>query len=201
MEIWKDIKDFEGIYQVSNYGNVKSLERYVNKGCQLVNEKILKPMIDYYGYTQVALCKDGKRYRCKVHRLVCEAFLPNPENKPCVDHINCVRSDNRLENLRWCTYSENNKNPLTLEKFKRWVGVYNKFSKSILQFDLDGNLIEKWDSMMDVERELEIPNYNISRCCRGLSKVAGGYVWKYYDHETYLIGLMNKNFKILRDAS
>ena len=112
-EIWKPIKEFEGYYEVSNIGRVRSLN-YKRTG----KEKILKNIEDYKGYLEVGLTKNGKRKQFKVHRLVAEAFIPNPENKPCIDHINTVKSDNRVENLRWVTYKENSNNEKTLEKFK-----------------------------------------------------------------------------------
>ena len=112
-EIWKPIKDFEGYYEVSNIGRVRSLNyKRTGKG------KILKNIEDYKGYLEVVLTKNGKRKQFKVHRLVAEAFIPNPENKPCIDHINTIKSDNRVENLRWVTYKENSNNEKTLEKFK-----------------------------------------------------------------------------------
>ena len=112
-EIWKPIKDFEGYYEVSNIGRVRSLNyKRTGKG------KILKNIEDYKGYLEVGLTKNGKRKQFKVHRLVAEAFIPNPENKPCIDHINTIKSDNRVENLRWVTYKENSNNEKTLEKFK-----------------------------------------------------------------------------------
>ena len=112
-EIWKPIKEFEGYYEVSNMGRVRSLN-YKRTG----KEKILKNIGDYKGYLEIVLTKNGKQKQFKVHRLVAEAFIPNPENKPCIDHINTVKSDNRVENLRWVTYKENSNNEKTLEKFK-----------------------------------------------------------------------------------
>lgn len=96
MEIWKDIKDYEGMYQISNMGNVRSL----------MTKKNLKPEIANGGYLRVNLYKDGKGKKFRVHRLVAEAFIPNPDNKPTVDHINTIVSDNRVSNLRWFTYKE-----------------------------------------------------------------------------------------------
>ena len=112
-EIWKPIKEFEGYYEVSNMGRVRSLN-YKRTG----KKKILKNIEDHKGYLEVGLTKNGKRKQFKVHRLVAEAFIPNPENKPCIDHINTVKNDNRVENLRWVTYKENSNNEKTLEKFK-----------------------------------------------------------------------------------
>ena len=110
MEIWKDIKDYEGIYQVSNLGNIKSLNNNKTK-----KEKILK-LVKCNGYLRVNLYKNNSHKNYAVHRLVAEAFIPNPNNKPFIDHINTIKDDNRAENLRWVTHKENMNNPLTREK-------------------------------------------------------------------------------------
>lgn len=108
-EEWRDIKGYEGLYQVSNLGRVKSLERYKkNRGkMQLVEGTIRMPRIEKNGYARVDLCKDGKRKMHCVHRLVTEAFVPNPENKPQVNHIDEDRSNNNANNLEWVTNKEN----------------------------------------------------------------------------------------------
>ena len=116
-EIWKDIKGYEGIYQVSNFGRVKSLERVNSRG-NTVKERILKPHKTEKGYLHIVLCKDGKTKLYRVHRLVATYFIPNPENKPEVDHINGQKDDNRVENLRWVTSKENINNPTTKKKMK-----------------------------------------------------------------------------------
>lgn len=116
IEIWKDIKDFEGIYQVSTFGRIKRLSRKTinegllgkNKELQL-KEIILKPSTITKGYKGITLTKDKKRYPKKVHRLVAEAFIPNPNNKPQINHIDCNKSNNNINNLEWCTNSENQK--------------------------------------------------------------------------------------------
>lgn len=113
-EIWKPIKDFEGLYEVSNFGNVKALERKVlnNGGLQRKHEKILKPNKSQH-YLSVVLCKDAKTYPRTVHRLVAETFIPNPDNKPIVDHIDTNAWNNCVDNLRWVTQKENCLNPIT----------------------------------------------------------------------------------------
>lgn len=103
-EIWKPVKDFEGIYEVSNMGRVKSLPRKGSGGRDY--PKIMAGGLSN-GYHSLTLCNKGKMKISQVHRLVAFAFIPNPENKKEVNHINCVKTDNRLENLEWVTPSEN----------------------------------------------------------------------------------------------
>lgn len=115
MEIWKSIAGFEGLYEVSNFGNVKSCDRYAmnNGGRQHRPERILKPHPAPTGHCSVVLCKDGKTYPSLVHRLVAQAFIPNPDNKPVVDHIDTNPLNNHVDNLRWTTTQENCMNELT----------------------------------------------------------------------------------------
>ena len=129
MENWKDIEGYEGLYQVSNIGRVK---RLVGFKCNV--ERFLTGQKDKDGYILLCLSKDGSIKRYRVHRLVAEAFVPNPDNKPEIDHINTDRSDNRAENLRWATRKENTNNPITRkhhkrvcsEETKRKIGAANK---------------------------------------------------------------------------
>lgn len=110
MEIWKNIKDYEGMYQVSNLGNVKSLSRKLrvhHNSMRLLRERILKCGILRQGYKAAALWENQKVKLCTIHRLVGIAFIPNPKNKPCINHKNGIKTDNRVENLEWVTYSEN----------------------------------------------------------------------------------------------
>lgn len=199
MEIWKDIKEYEGLYQVSNLGNVKSLNyRKTDK------EKILKQTIYKNGYSRVLLSKNGIKKLKYVHRLVAEAFIPMDEYKNEIDHINCNRSDNRIKNLRWSTRKENCNNPITLKSFsnasknrvvsditKLKISLSNKGrkpsqetiekfikskSKSIIQFTLDGDFIKIWNSATIAEKEIGSGG-NISKCCLGKQKTAYGYKW------------------------
>ena len=117
-EVWKDIEGYEGKYQVSNMGRVKSLNY---KGC-IGKERILKQVFNDYGYLKVCLSKDGKTKQIKVHRLVAQTFIENIENKPYIDHINTIRTDNRVENLRFVTRIENMNNELTKEKLRAYTG-------------------------------------------------------------------------------
>ena len=197
-EIWKDIKGYEGIYQVSSEGRVRSLDRIDNNNHPLKGV-ILKPYISNSGYLLVGLYKQQKRDRKLLHRLVAEAFIPNPDNKPEIDHINTIKTDNTVwlnedgsvnydkTNLRWTTRKENINNPLTKTKMqinarKPSKGKYGKKhhrSKPIIQYDKDGNFIREWECANDVERVLGISNKHIGSVCLGKRKSCGGYIWKY----------------------
>ena len=173
-EIWKTIEDYPN-YMVSNLGNVKALN-YNKTG----EEKILKTSHNNGGYHSLTLSKNNKKKQITVHKLVAEAFIPNPENKPCIDHINTDRTDNRAENLRWVTYQENQNNPKTIVNHSVAVkGNKNPMAKEILQYTLTNEFIKSWDCSMDVQRELGINNANIIQCCKGKRKTTGGYKWVY----------------------
>ena len=116
-EEWKDVKGYEGLYKVSNLGNVYSYH----------TKKILKQHSDKYGYRQVVLCFKGKPNCKKVHRLVAIAFIDNPNNKPAIDHINGIKNDNKVNNLRWVTNKENSNNPITLEINRKNAKTRNHF--------------------------------------------------------------------------
>lgn len=171
MEQWKDIQGYEGLYQVSNLGNVKSLKRKtLNNKCY--KDRILKYSLDGKKYSCVTLCKDGKGYTKKIHILVASAFIPNPDNKPQVNHKDGNKQNNCVSNLEWCTQIENMQHALK-NKLKP--------TKSILQCDLEGNVIKEWDCIRGCARQLNIPNQHIIRCAKGIRKTAHGYKWKYKD--------------------
>lgn len=186
MEIWKDIKGYEGLYQVSNLGRVKSLNYKQTK-----KENVLKCCKNSRGYSLLTLTKNKTVKSYNVHKLVAETFIPNLQNKFCVNHINGIKTDNRVENLEWCTLNENmqhsvrilgnNKSLFTTDNnpSKGKFGKYSCSSKKINQYDKQGNYIKTWDSIIDITRELGINN--ISTCCRNKRhiKTAGGFIWKY----------------------
>lgn len=170
-EIWRDIEGFEGLYQVSNLGNVKSLGNNKNK-----KEKILKPSKNIWGYLQVWLIKDGRRYAKTVHRLVAEAFIPNPDNLPEINHKSEDKTDNSVKNLEWCTHEYN------MNYGNRNKKIAKKLSKPVICIETG----IFFSSTMDAERKTGINSGNISNCCLGRQKHAGGYSWKYATAEDIL---------------
>ena len=175
-EVWRDVKGYEGLYQVSSEGRVKSLERkFIDKigRERSVKECILNPVIDRYGYLLVSLYAGGKQKNHTVHRLVCEAFHENPDNKPQVNHINEIKTDNRASNLEWATARENSNFGTRNERLGK------ARSKPVAQYAQDGELIKVWPSTMEVERQAGFSNGNISQAANGKYKHAYGFIWKY----------------------
>lgn len=172
-EEWRDITGYEGYYQISNLGRVKSLDRVViGKDGRKFHYKcqIMKPGIHYKGYILVKLCIDSKQKCYKVHRLVAQAFIPNPDNLPQVNHKDEDKTNNRVENLEWCTNEYNNKYGTRIERT----------SKRVLQYTLDGKLVKEWPSTRECERS-GFKHAGVSACCIGKKyhKTYKGYIWKY----------------------
>ena len=161
MEEWRDIKGFEGKYMVSNLGIVKSLN-YNNTG----KEGIMEPHDNGKGYLRVQLCKNGKGKWYRINRLVALAFIPNPDNLPEVNHIDKDKTNNKVENLEWCTTQYN---------------VEYSQAKAVIGIDKVSGLILKFPSIMEAERQTGISNKHICDCLKGRCKSAGGFYWHYAD--------------------
>lgn len=180
-EIWRDIKGYEGIYQVSSMGRVRGF--YFGK------EKMLKPRKDRDGYLLINLHRDGKQYTFRVHRLVAEAFIPNPENKPCIDHINTIKDDNRIENLRWVSIAENNQNPLSRKNLSKGKtgkhrGKEHHNSIPVIQYSKSNKIIGFWENCQEAARYFGLySGSNIGSCCRGLLKSSNGFKWRYLNDQ------------------
>lgn len=187
-EVWKDIPDYKGLYQVSNFGNVKSL-----KG----KEKILKPQPNNNGYLRVGLSKNGNCIQFFVHRLVASAFLKNDNNLPCINHKDENPSNNHVDNLEFCNHTYNmNYGSIIERKSKSMKGkmlgknnpMYGqkhteeskkKMSTPIIQYSKNNVFIKEFESITQASIELNILKTSICNCLKGKSKHCGGYIWKY----------------------
>lgn len=174
-EIWKDIKGYEGLYQISSFGRVKKTR---NK------EKIMKGRIRGKGYLAVTLLdKHGEKKDFYIHRLVAEAFIPNLDNLPQVNHKSEIKTDNNVENLEWCDnlynirYGTRSERSAKTHTGKR-SGCGGKNTK-VYQYSLEGEFIKVWDSFVAIRNELGIFRSCISKCCRGVYKQSHGFLWSY----------------------
>lgn len=191
-EEWKDIKGYEGKYKISNLGRVKAIERKVRqgKGEYFIKEHELKTWIDSVGYVSVGLTVDSKTKYFRIHRLIAEAFIPNPNNLPVINHLNGNKTDYRIENLEWTNQKQNSIHAVKtgLKKVtekqidaarKNVLLALEKTKKKVKQYDLNGNYIKTWNSMTEIEKTLKIHYQGISKCCLGKNKTSYGYIWKY----------------------
>ena len=167
-ELWKDIPGYEGLYQVSNYGRIKSFK--------LKKERILKLRQSRCGYLLVVLYNFEHQSKCySVHRLVAQCFVKNPNNKLTVNHKDENKLNNNANNLEWLTSLEQNLYGTRIQRLKQ------KLYKKVNQYDLDGNYIKTWNSIKDVETKLGISSSHITGCCKHNygRKTIGGYRWEY----------------------
>ena len=185
MENWKDIKGYEGFYQVSDLGRVKSLERDVFNSRGIVyhlKEKILVQGSSKDGYSLVCLSKNGKMKTMKVHRLVAMAFLPNPENKPQVNHKDEVKNNNVVDNLEWCDISYNANYGTKIERQKQTFKDNCKSGKiKRVKKVFCVELNKTFDCAKRAEEELGIWGTLITKVCKGKAKTTGGFHWRYAD--------------------
>lgn len=175
-EIWKDIKNYEGYYQISNCGNVKSLSR-----SKSFSEKILSNNKNTSGYYHVKLCNWLGKKTHMIHRLVAQSFISNPENKRTVNHKDSNKENNNVNNLEWATYSENH-----IHSYKNGrlggatgkLGYLNKNSIEVGQYSLDGEFITRYGGINEAGRKTSIFFHSISKACNGKYKTAGGFLWR-----------------------
>lgn len=185
-ESWKDVKGYEGLYQVSSFGRVKRMTKKVyNPGTYsgecTYREKLLSPHIDSVGYYQILLRNKNKIKRVRVHRIVAEAFIDNPNELPVINHKDGNKLNNNIDNLEWCSHSHNTKEAfrIGLAHHKSLWGSEHPKAKVVYQFDKNNNFIKRWDCIADAQRELRVHGANIYKCCVGKYKTAGGFIWKY----------------------
>lgn len=184
-EIWKDIPKYEGLYQISNLGRIKSLSKFHRTMREYSSigyyskEKILTPNVAKNGYLRVSLRNNGKTKYINIHRLVAQTFIPNPNEYNYINHIDGNKLNNNVNNLEWCTQSHNAKEAFRIGLHRKYFGTDNKRSRKVIQYDLKGNFIREWDYMMKITKELGYDYTNISKCCSGIYKKSYGYIWKY----------------------
>jgi hypothetical protein len=168
MEIWKDIVGYEGLYQVSNLGNVKSCNFHREK-----REKLLNPDVDKLGYKRVRLYHNSKSKKFQIHRLVALMFIPNPENKPFINHIDCNPSNNRVDNLEWVTPKENIQYASDLGRLK------GSRHTPIIATNLSTSKETYFSSQCEAARQLNLNSSHINQVLKGNRKQTGGYTFKY----------------------
>ncbi len=204
-EIWKPVVGYEGLYEVSNLGNVRSIRWRGGHKTHNIFQRV-----NGNGYYDLVLIRNKTTKYVTVHRLVARAFLPNPEGKKCIDHIDGNRLNNRVENLRWCTYKENANNPISRkrqaaaqhkEMKKKWEkGCCDRIKRPVLQYTLEGEFVARWNSAADAARahlmegkRLYSIEGKITQCCRGETRRTIGYLWIYEGNEATLPMLIEKN--------
>ena len=161
VETFVKIEGFEK-YEVSNLGKVRNIK----------SGRILKPFPNRGGYLRHRLYGYDKKKNLPLHRIIATAFIDNPDEKPCVNHIDENKLNNDLSNLEWCTVREN------IIHGTRTKRVAEKHFKKVIQLDLNDNVLNEFESMGQAERETGVPRSNISRCCNGKRKSAGDYKWR-----------------------
>ncbi len=183
IEVWKKIELLKGFYEISNLGRIKSISRVVNSsiqksGFRVTKEKIKPSQDNGKGYLQLYVQVNNKRMIYYTHRLVAQAFIHNPENKLEVNHINGIKSDNRVDNLEWVTRKENINHAFDIGLMKN-----RKTGKRVKVFQILDNNIVLWNSISDASNSLKIDPSSISKVCRNINKKAGGFKWSYKNPE------------------
>lgn len=188
-EIWKDIRGYDWIYQVSNFGRIRSsgfkYKQKSKKGIffeKYASPKILSQSYTVEGYLVVTLVKNGKANQYKVHRLIAEAFIPNPEHKPAINHINGIKDDNRIENLEWCTVQENTKHAHDMGL----CGINGK-ARQIARLDENGEVVEVFESALQAAKQYGhyASASNLHKICRNGHGRWCGFMWKYISLSEY----------------
>lgn len=172
-EIWLPVKGYEGLYEVSSLGRVRSI---VNDKSR--KTKVLSPGDNGIGYLQVGLFKNGKRKHFKVHRLVAQAFLPNWFEEPEVNHRDENKHNNHIDNLEWCEHKYNCNHGTRNER----IITNGKLSKPVLQYTKSGEFVKEWNSTNETIRS-GYKQANVCACCNGKLKSYKGYIWKYKNSE------------------
>ena len=216
-EIWKNIPNYEGLYQISDCGRIKTLEKLVKSGLKNNSfvkrkERIIKNQINKLGYHHVTLYKNGIGQNFNVHKLVAESFIdkntfkymPNENknsidlNKLVINHKDENPSNNHVENLEWCTQAYNINYGHRNEKVAKNMVEHNRYATPVIQYTLDGYIIKKWRSLKEIEKTIGYSRNSIALCCKGKYKKSHGYIWRYYetDNERYDKNIQDKGIRV-----
>ena len=209
-EEWRDVVGYEGLYQVSNLGRVKSLSRGTNKNQHTNNTRIMKQHIASSGYLSLCFEVDTKKEFLSIHRLVANAFLPNPNNLPCVNHKDENKLNNKVDNLEFCTYKYNSNYGTIKERKLKTQRENSKYSTRVFQYDLGGQLLKEWNSIYDIFDTMSKRRL-IYECCIRKRGSGYGYQWRFCDdcddikpykivaHNRRVVLCFNKNMIFLRE--
>ena len=200
-EIWKDVPEYEGLYMVSNLGRIMSLHctSKVAKENGVHDRRIMKNVMSSSGYYHVGLSKNGVKIMHSIHVLVARAFIPNPENKPSVNHIDGNRTNNAVSNLEWATYKENQQHAIRTglrdlhkphimhkpyrarKKRSSDKTSYSYGSYGFLQYSPEGNFVKLWRTQVEAADAVGFSQADISKCVAGRRKMCAGFIWRKYN--------------------
>lgn len=182
-EEWRPCKGFEPFYEVSNTGKVRSVAIWSDKYQRIIKRPVIKlkqQETTKDGYKRVLLCHYGKHYHCAVHRLVAQAFIPNPKELPCVNHKDENTQNNSADNLEWCTWEYNSNYGTLPSRISKRMQTDHPTAKTVFQYGIDGRFLRSYRSANEASRMIgSVTGDMITRACRGQSKTAGGYRWSY----------------------
>lgn len=183
IEEWKDCVGFEPFYEVSNTGKIRSVAVYSHKYQRILKRPVPKLKIQETtkdGYQRVGICFYGKHFHCAVHRLVAQAFIPNPNGFPCINHKDENTQNNNVENLEWCTWKYNSNYGTLPKRISERMQANHPTAKIVFQYSIDGKFLKSYCSANEASRMIgSVSGDMITRACRGQAKTAGGYKWSY----------------------
>ncbi len=190
-EIWKPVPGYNGNYEASNTGMIRIIDRFdvitrdgvkdFKPYTRKRSGKVLKNWLDKDGYVCGVICENGKIKNIRVHRLIASTFIDNPDNKPFIDHINTIKNDNRIENLRWCTNSENLLNPLTSQlKSKVSKGVPKIMDRKVLKINpVTSETVEIFHSCSAAARDIRVSQSWMNYTCKKYPRLRSGFYWRF----------------------
>lgn len=202
-EEWRDIKGYEGLYQVSNLGRVKKLKGVIvrKNGYPLPSKECIRVGFVEQGYEIITLSKNGKKKSHRVHRLVAEAFICNPKGFPVINHKDENKLNNRWDNLEWCSYTYNNTYGGLIQRKNATKKERHSLCKPVQQYSLDGTFLREYCSINEASQVLNLSYTTISLVCNGYKGVVtcGGFQWKFKSSDKIITDIRNPIFQFDKD--